>query len=1239
MTVSSGPDQYADWVVLGAGGRGLFIQHEGYPTPIFESGAAISLCWNDAQGRVLMAISGTVRDSDEQGVRVQLEERFEGAVPAIQTLIRSEKGAAGATPSPTLSDRQRQQAEIVSEQIRLGLGPRIRRLLVQAESGLDQIALGTMIEIAGIPARMALEQLHAARGAVASRFQEELLHPWKLDRTPGSKPDRGFASLQLLDDDAMQIFLKRSESARKLERSTQKSWQELRLLLASLSTSIPELDPDALNVESILEALTSALGVGGLEPGMQQFLLRLSGHAEILDLDGFYQTLSIELQRSGVRPANSTGDAGSRKRSESSVSAAGTVTPITQQRTTDGGGDTGATPSLRRRAQVVSAFPRPAPTPAPSPASAISAARTIWQLGKSSANATPARIDVPILSDQALLDALREMTAKSASSANAVDFSHQLQETAARLSGQADARIDDRQMEAVDLMARLQQAIERDPLLPQTFRRWSRPLLAPILATQFQPEGLAESGESLRQLFALLEFGSVLCSERNDAGTRQIGESIDRIVGSLQGSERLVPEQLSAACEQLETLLRRQRKAGHAIEERVVDACTGQQRLVEARQVVQRELAVRFGGREVPEALSQLVEQRLSTTMVLTLLRHGADSDEWRQLIERVEELDQSLRQAREGQPIPNPELQLAWLRDSSLAEGSDAAALPSQLESLAEILQGVPGKWVRFDHAGLGDSLPRQEQSGAQADPGATSKQLDLLQRGDWLAFSTDTDQPRLLKLAWLAPDRSRFVFVNQLGHRADDLRREDLAAVIKNGGARIVDQGDANVIERAWRHMMEGMHDQLAEQSTHDSLTGLFNRKELDRRLQSWTGAPERKGLSILWIGVDHLRLINQSQGMAAGDRVLCEVATTLARYAASSASGETCCARIAGDEFAVVLWGTGSAAAQRIALSLLNQLNALDLPSQGSDIRVSVSMGLVQADESCTSAEKLLADAERACRAAKDSGRGRLYVHQADDTLLSQMRESLDWVGRVEQSLKTQSLMLYGQRAASLSARAQADPDYLEILLRMRTEDGIALPGDFIMAAERYGQILTLDRFVLQELTRTLRDAGGNQRFRIAFNVSARNIVDPGFIEEILDTLQQQPYPMSQLCVELTETAAIAQLAEATVGMQRLADSGLSMVLDDFGSGWSSYQYLRRLPFDVVKVDGTFIKDIAHSAEDRAMARSINEIAHLLGKRTVAEHVEDSETLEHVKDIGFDYAQGYFLGRPAPLGDFLD
>ncbi|MGE4070829.1 MAG: DUF1631 family protein [Lysobacterales bacterium] len=1215
------------------------MQRRGLPAPVFEAGVALLLRWTNAQGQLALEVHGKVRDSDEQGTRLHLEDDSVAAVPTIQALIKQTEQAAATRShaAPVANEKLGRHLELVREQIRQGLGPRIRRLLVQAETGLDQIALGTMVEIAGIPARMALEQLHAARSAVANRFLELLLGPWETGSAGLPARDRSIASLQLLDDDSTQTFLKRSESARKLERVTQKAWHDLRRLLVTLTTGSNHLDADALGVESLLDALTTAAREGGLEPGMQQFLLRLAGHPEVLDLGSFYQTLELQLERAGVEAPEAAAAAGPTAAAAAGADGGSFRRTDPQPNTAASSPRSGPAPATRA---AMHAQPRLRPAmPAPTPASAISTARAIWSLGQPAAAPNPDLPRAPVLSDTALLDALREMIARGMSGANAIDFSVQLQEQAALLCGHPDARAEDRQLEAVDLMARLQQAIERDPLLPQTFRNWCRPLLAPILATQLHPDGLAESGEALRELFALLEFGSVLCTERNDPAIRQIGESISELVGQLQQSERLTPEQLKGACEQLEALLRRHRKAGHAIEERVVDSCVGQQRLVEARRQVQRELAVRFGGREIPEALAGLIGQRLAATMLLTLLREGTESQEWQSLKKRIEGLDHALRLAAEGAPVADAEPHIAWLRESHLADGADASALSGQMAALADSLRGKSTQWVPYHSPAMDHLTETSRPPGEDSEPSPVHKQLAGLQSGDWLAFGADQHNARLLKLAWMAPDRSRFVFVNQLGHRADDLRREELATVLRAGRARVVDQGDASVIERAWRSMMEDMHNQLAEQAIHDSLTGLLNRKELDRRLIAWTTAPERPPLTILWLGVDHLRVINQSHGMAAGDLALRAVADTLQRYSDRVPSGHSYCARIAGDEFAVVLEGVGPTASRRNAQALLDQLNALDLSLEGSSIRMTVSMGLVVAEDSCTSPDRLLADAERACRAAKDSGRGRLYTHQADDTLLSQMRESLDWVGRVESSLKTQSLMLYGQRAVSLSARAQADPDYLEILLRMRTDDGVALPGDFIIAAERYGQIMTLDRFVLQELTRSLRDAKSQHAFRIAFNVSARNIVDPEFIDEILETLQQQPMPMSQLCIELTETAAIAQLAEATVGMQRLADSGLSMVLDDFGSGWSSYQYLRRLPFDVVKVDGAFIKDIAHSVEDRAMARSINEIAHLLGKRTVAEHVEDAETLEQVREIGFDYAQGFFVGRPAPLGDFLD
>jgi diguanylate cyclase (GGDEF)-like protein len=434
----------------------------------------------------------------------------------------------------------------------------------------------------------------------------------------------------------------------------------------------------------------------------------------------------------------------------------------------------------------------------------------------------------------------------------------------------------------------------------------------------------------------------------------------------------------------------------------------------------------------------------------------------------------------------------------------------------------------------------------------------------------------------------------------------------------------------------MLEGLHNELAEQATHDGLTGLLNRKEFDRRLLSAVAGPKRQDLAVLWVGVDHLRMLNQTHGMAAGDDALKAVAQNLRRFGAERGAHT---ARIAGDEFALLLEGAKEERAMTVARNLSREIAERELYWQDQPYRLSVSIGVVMASAEGVDPEALLQEAERAYRLAREDGGGKIYRHQADDERMAKLRQTASWVSRVEQALEQGKLVLYGQPALSLSEAARTGPDYMEVLLRMVSEDGLHTPEQFLLAAERYGQIAAVDRFVLDQLIRQLANFPSRVPLLVAFNLSARNLVDQDFVSEMIARLRQQSFPCERLCVELTETAAIAQLTQARRGMARLHELGLALVLDDFGSGYSSYQYLKHLPVDVVKVDGAFIRDITRAPEDLALARSINEIAHLLGKRTVAEHVEDEATLELVREIGFDYAQGFYIRKPEPLQGLLD
>lgn len=1234
LPVSAGQEQR--WSVQALDGTRLALRRtDGHPVPAFAPGSAVDLCWQDADERVHLELRATVAEREEFGLQLELSAMDDWQREQLARLQQQVAGArqADGGPDPAVVLRA---VEAVVGVLRAELPARIERLFQQCQLTLDPVRMDFARDIGGIPLADAEQRLGEACTAVAAATVAGLVEQIQ---TPGRPATRGRRpnTLRLVDDDEMQVWLNRSESLRRMERDAKAGWHALRPLLSELQQADPQRDPDQLAVEALLDALLAALRGVALESPLQQLVMRLAARPDTLDLPGLYVVLQMALLRAGLRAPQ----------------RAAVIPPPPAHRLRQ------AVPAAARdpapdepsaaAPEAATAGARPARSPGPESRSAAAAAthqadadagatveagaamdamRRLWSL---TAQRTELTDPDDAISDELLREAVRR-----ALDGDDHSFRERLTAVAAEL-GAGVLQTDARQTEAVELLARLNNALGADPLLSGQFRSWARPLMAPILGAQLRPEGMADSGDSIRHLLELLEFGSVVCAQRDDAPTRELRERIGQLVASLGELPALVAPDLDAAAEQLEKLLQRHRRAVTAIEDRVVEACLGQQRLIEARRLVDEELTERFAGRSLPAPLRDLLEDRLHSLLVLTVLREGADSAAWQSQRDQLRQLEQALGGEQDAeQRAAAAESSLAWIEALGAAQAGDQAIVQQQVDALRAALREDGAQQTPW--AGR-EKPPAPLLSGLDESADLHARQLRLMQPGDWVAFDLDHDEPRLLKLAWHAPDRQRLVFVSQLGHRAEDLTDVELLDALRSGRVRLLEDGKSTVVERAWRRMLEGLHDELAEQASRDPLTGLINRKELDRRLLAWINGRHRPSLALMWIGADHQRMLNQTLGMEGGDFALTRLAETLAKLAHEHDPERAYAARIAGDEFVVVLPRADAQQAEQFAERLRSRIEALDLHWQERRFRLSASIGIVVADENCSGGDALLRDAERACGAAKDLGRGRTYIHQADDFRLSQMRETVDWVGRVEESLEQGALVLFGQCALSLSEQAKAGPDYLEVLLRMRGTEGLTTPQNFIIAAERYGQIAAIDRFVLQQLGLHLMASDASKRFRIAFNLSAHNVVDPEFITEIIQTLRAQPQPMHQLCIELTETAAIQQLAAAGEGMRRLSEAGIAMVLDDFGSGWSSYNYLRRLPVDIVKVDGAFIRDIATSPQDLALARSINEVAHMLGKLTVAEHVENDETLALVREIGFDYAQGYLIERPRPLTEHLD
>lgn len=1192
------------YTLEGASERGLYLRRMPGTTSFYAEGEAVWLVWNDDANVSRLQVLARVRHGDDSGLRLQFEPgQAPGLVAQVQTLVpkRSLTDAASLDPAA-------RSITLIIDFIRTDLVGACRGLLDAVQTAIEA---GTSATANPKPSGALAGQLRAARVTIEDEFRRRMTQAWRVSAAGDAPTRRDVAALQLQGDGEMRAWLSGREASRALGRMCDPAWRALLALLQVALAGRPAVSPEALGVTAVVDALSHSLSAAGLDAGLQERILQTLGQPRGLELGAAYERLSQMLRRAGIQSASAAPRSAAKAPSSP---APGDVPPAVSS----------AAAALRNpevRAPSVGFA-------APDPDTAWSALRRIG--APAAAGVNP---DLPsgggAVADTLLLRAAGELLG-ARTPVSPADFRARLQQRARQLAGDAGAPLERRQHDAVDLVARIHEALDEDPLLPAGFRERCRPLLRSILASELHGEGLGESGAPLRKLLSLVEFGSALFASRQDPMTAKVRSAVDEELATLTQTQPWTKAQLEATCERLEGLLQRQRAASQASEKRVVDACEGQQRIADARAHVQSELAAVFGGRQLPQALVEVLARQLSSTMLPILLRAGPDAPEWQEVLGRLHALQAALQRAAGGHPGNDSAHHLEWLHQTC-AGSSDAAALERCLDGIEAALKGRPVSWPAQD--GSDTSTPA-----VTGTPAGAEGKLATLQVGDWLSLESPGEDPRLLKLAWRAADQSRFALVNRLGQKTEEIDAASLQAMLGAGRARVVEQGDADLAERAWRRMLIGRHNDLAAQATRDPLTGLLDRRELERHLQAWLVAPERAPMLLLWLGVDHLRLINQSHGMAAGDHLLCEVAATLTRYLEAGPGSSGIVARAAGDEFVLVLHGLTPAEAERRAVALFDQVNALELNFDGKHLRLSLSMGMVPVDAASASVERLLADAERACDAAKESGRGRWYRFQSDDALLSQMRESANWVRRLDESLQSRGLLLYGQRAVWLGSDGVAQPDYIEVLLRMQTSDGVAAPGDFIIAAERYGQIAAVDRYVLQELTRVLQRIGTVGNARIAFNISARNIIDAAFVDEIIETLRQQPVPLEQLCVELTETSAIQQIEEAGSGMRKLAQAGLSMVLDDFGSGWSSYQYLRRLPFAMVKVDGAFIRDITRSVEDRALASSINEIAHLLGKRTVAEHVEDQETLDEVRAIGFDYAQGYLLGKPVPLSELL-
>jgi diguanylate cyclase (GGDEF)-like protein len=808
--------------------------------------------------------------------------------------------------------------------------------------------------------------------------------------------------------------------------------------------------------------------------------------------------------------------------------------------------------------------------------------------------------------------------------------------------------------ENLEVVENLVDNIEQDRLLSTSAKEWIRQLEVILSreATQ-NPDFMARDSEhgAMEVINQLAHLGS------SESGSikRNVDDIVQRLVGNFDGS----PEVFEDALKDLQPLVERQSRAFRGNVQRAVKASEGQQTLVNAQRSVLSEMDQRFGGKEVPELLLKLLMPGWRNLLVNTHLREGTRSADWRRNLHVLDQLSLHLDKnadPKKSHAYMEPALLLKQIETGldkiAYEPGQRAQLLDALKEMLAEDADTSRLPQVALPEEGLAESLGLTDIKNAEKKRTHIRDELEShpewkkyleqakhLFVGEWLEFIEESQEAEIAIVAWVSDQHDKFVFVNRRGVQTHEFVVEELASMLLNGKARVMDESDIPLSERASHRMLQNMHNKLTHQATHDELTGLANRKEFERELENALKRVKKDSTEefVAYLDLDQFKVINNTSGHEAGDAMLVRLADVIRNHVNTDVD---VLARLGGDEFGILMIGRSEAEALNILEKMAEDIKAFRFDWQGTQYSLTTSMGCVVVDGFTESAQQVMRSADSACYAAKDAGRDRIRMFETEDKKLIHRTDVMEFVAQIDQALENNRFVLNCQKISPIEAGADHLPHY-EILLTILNENGEPMPPqDFIIAAETYNRMGAIDRWVIKNSFQWIADHFLQLEKLGAFsiNISGNSLNEEDFMDFVLEQFNATHLPTSKICFEITETAAIDSLDGTIEFMEKMKVIGCEFSLDDFGTGLSSYSYLRNLPVDYLKIDGIFVKDIASNPNDYAVVKSINEIGHFMGKKTIAEYVENEEVLEILREIGVDFAQGYGIEKKMPIDQLL-
>ena len=1143
-----------------------------------------------------------------------------------------------------LSPERKRATEVLEEVGTQRLGGLLDSLLeaLVEELGSHSERAGSDSERARITGEIGVLARAVQDETVPRRLREKLLDSMRqLGKTrtvpaaqhAGAAAD-GAGNLQLVDQDEFEIWLAKTELANRLEQELREPLEALRTQTAALfhATDTP-MEPQAL--ADIIEQALTEVGIG---LPLQRLALQISAKHLSRNLGAFYR----ELLRAWVAAGLQESDHKAGPAEGAAVPNPSTVAPVAPAAADQPGSVSDAAPAQAANtpAGAVDAYQEAAARLQYAQAAGLMA--NLLSGYPPLPGATTGRRARHFAGGRRIADLLANLPAdcpipEPDPGRPLRDLVTQWLQVADNKKGGASPEqpsvMSPQVEERVDVADRLLSHMLRDPSTPQRLKS-----LIKVLTTRFLSMAVTEQGAVADANQPLVSLINRLENLALDLWLRQaFDDAVQRLLSSDGRDERALAD-VSKQVGGMESRARREYQENIS---NWVIVCESKERGRLAREEVRERLNATFSGQRMNRVTHELLQVGWKNLLELLCANAGIESARWRQNWSLL--LD--LHRLTGGEGSRDSGLltrELETLIQEALAAlvyiGIDPIVGDELLQRVEGAVRRVRARMDREDDYLLLRPLPPDMENDPEPIPSGVSgadwasgvAQVDDLPLGA-LVWMQTKDGRKALRLIWRNDDGSRLALTDTMGKKVKILRRHRLVAAFIRGLAEAQAPTAKQVVTRAADATLSEMQERLKYHETHDPLTGLANQRRLVGSLTQLllAEAGRKSSFALCFLELDRYDTLTGTFGYSVGERML----TSVAKLLEGVIPDAVCLAYMGGSRFGLLMPALDSAHASEVGEAIRAGLAAMPFDLQGKPFRISGSLGIAMLTGDSSSPEKIVSVASVACLAAQREGGDRVVLFREDNEIITRQLEHMRGWAQAEDVIKAGRRKLRYQRIVPLDPASELSP-HCEILLSVYDDQGVPLPlQSFIAAAEAFNMMREVDRQVIDEAFKWIhghpdkvREVGG-----VAINLSGQSLSDPGLLAYIRSGLERWRIPVELVSFEVTETAAIVNLDQAALILEDIKSLGCRIALDDFGAGMSSYSYLKRLPVDYVKIDGSFVKDILVSPHDREIVKSFNEIAHFMGKRTIAEYVENQEILELLRDIGVDYAQGYAIEKP--------